>query len=118
VSVKPRKVILGLHRLPSGGSNLAGVLRLAVGMASAYTYHQVQVILYGEGVLCGLRQANSPWVNRYLKSASAHKIPLFADRESLASRGFGPEDLADAVSLIEPADYLEKWRQAEIHIRM
>ena len=116
--VKPREILLGLHRMPSGGANLASVLRMAVGMTSAYTYHKVQVVLYGEGVLCGLKQANGPWVNRYLKAASAYKIPLFADRESLTSRGFAPEDLAEAVSLIEPQDYLEKWRQAELHIRL
>ena len=109
---------MSLHRLPSGGANLAGVLRMAVGMTSAYTHHKVQVILYGEGVLCGLRQANGPWVTRYLKSASAHQVKLFADRESLASRGFAPEDLADTVSLINPADYLDKFNQAELHIRM
>lgn len=116
--MKPRQILLALHRLPSGGVNLASVLRMAVGMTSAYTYHNVQVVLYGEGVLCGLRQANGPWVNRYLKAASAHKIPLFADKESLSSRGFAAEDLAEAVTLIEPKDYLDKWRQSELHIRM
>ena len=114
----PRTIVLGLHHLPSGGANLAGVLRVAVGMATGYTFHKVQVVLYGDGVLCGLRQANGPWVNRYLSSASAHGIPLFADRESLASRGFTPEDLNEGVQLLDPADYLARWREAEIHIRM
>lgn len=113
-----RSVVVALHQLPAGAGNLADVLRTAVGLSAAYAGHTVSVVLFGEGVLCALKGRNSGWVDRYVKAARAHKVEILAETDSLQEHGLKEDDLAAIIQPISAKDYLERWRQADVHLRV
>ena len=94
------------------------VLRLAIGLASAYSSHQVTVVLHGEGVLCGLRNSNPGWVGRYLKSARAHRIEILVEQEELTERKIDKSSLNDVLVSVSAADLLKRWQQSDLHLRV
>lgn len=113
-----RSVLVALHQLPPGAGNLADVLRTAVGLSAAYAGHTVAVVLFGEGVLCALKGRNSGWVDRYVKAARAHKVDILAESASLDDHGLKADDLAAAIQPITAQEYLDRWRQSDVHLRV
>jgi hypothetical protein len=110
--------LISLNRFSAVEPSMVPVLRLAIGLASAYNRQQVVVVLHGEGVLCGLRASNLGSVDRYLKSARAHKIDLLVEQEELGLRGIAAESITPALVCISAAELIERWRAADLHLRV
>jgi hypothetical protein len=116
--VTERRVLISLNRFSVVGPSMVHVLRLAIGLASAYSSHQVTVVLHGEGVLCGLCGSNPAWVDRYLKSARAHKIELLVELEELTSRKIDKSSLNEVLIVISAEELLNRWKQSDLHLRV
>ncbi|MBI3928533.1 MAG: DsrE family protein [Armatimonadetes bacterium] len=113
-----RLLLLSTNKLSSGGANLSGVLRMAIGLKSLYQGHKVLVVLLGDAVLCGLKRSNPGWVDRYIRSAEIHEVPVYVEAESLEARHLTTAELATDVEPVDAARYLELWRQADLQLRI
>jgi sulfur relay (sulfurtransferase) DsrF/TusC family protein len=79
---------------------------VAIGLASAYRRQLVTVLLCDEGVLHALKERNPGWLDRYITSATAHKVELWADQSSVEALGLNTEQLH---SMVQVKDGDEFW---------
>lgn len=116
--MKSHLIVLSVNRYPVVGPNLVNPLRTAIGLASAYNRHPVTIALHGEGILCGLWTVNHDWIDRYLKSARAHRIEIVVDKDSLDSRGYESSDLHEGLTVVQSDELKKRLRECEVHLRM
>jgi predicted peroxiredoxin len=88
-----RLVLITMARFAPSAPSLVAPLRLAIGLASAYKRQPVKILLCDEGVLHGARDRNPDWLDRYITSATAHGVEMYADQGSLDTFGLGGEQL-------------------------
>lgn len=101
-----RPVVITVSNFQPSAPSLVGVLRLAIGLASAYRQHTVTVMLNDEGVLHGLKDRNPDWLERYVTSAKAHQVELWADHSSLELLGIASDQVHP---MLEVKDADECW---------
>ncbi|MBX3169838.1 MAG: DsrE family protein [Candidatus Eremiobacteraeota bacterium] len=94
-----RPVVVTLSNFSPSTPSLVAPLRVAIGLASAYRRQTVTVMLCDEGVLHALKERNPAWVDRYITSAKAHKVELWADQASLESLGVQADQLHASVQV-------------------
>ena len=102
-----RPVVVTLSHFSPSTPSLVAPLRVAIGLASAYRRQTVTVMLCDEGVLHALKERNPGWVERYLTSARAHKVELWADQPSLESLGVAADQLHPSVQVKEGDEFWE-----------
>lgn len=102
-----RLVLITMARFAPSAPSLVGPLRLAIGLASAYRRQPVKILLCDEGVLHGARERNPQWLDRYITSAKAHGVELYADQESLDCFGLSGEQLHP---FVQPKPTAEFWQ--------
>ncbi|MFN8608364.1 MAG: hypothetical protein U0931_12580 [Vulcanimicrobiota bacterium] len=100
-----RPVVVTLSSFSPSTPSLVAPLRVAIGLASAYRRQTVTVMLCDEGVLHALKERNPSWVDRYITSARAHKVELWADQPSIDALGLQPEQLHSSVQVKEGDEF-------------
>ena len=98
-----RPVVVTLSSFSPSTPSLVAPLRVAIGLASAYRRQTVTVMLCDEGVLHALKERNPAWMDRYIVSAKAHKVELWADQPSLDALGVATDQLHPSV-MVKDAD--------------
>ncbi len=102
-----RPVVVTLSNFSPSTPSLVAPLRVAIGLASAYRRQTVTVMLCDEGVLHALKERNPGWVDRYITSANAHKVEVWADQPSLESLGLQADQLHASVQVKEADEFWE-----------
>ncbi len=102
-----RPVVVTLSGFSPSTPSLVAPLRVAIGLASAYRRQTVTVLLCDEGVLHALKDRNPEWLERYITSAKAHKVELWADEPSLEVLGIQPDQLHPMVQLKDAEEFWE-----------
>lgn len=102
-----RLVLITLARFAPSAPSLVAPLRLAIGLASAYRRQPVKILLCDEGVLHGARERNPEWLDRYVTSARAHEVELYADQGSLDLFGLSADNLHP---FVKPKPTEEFWQ--------
>ena len=102
-----RPVVVTLSSFSPSAPSLVAPLRVAIGLASAYRRQTVTVLLCDEGVLHALKERNPNWLDRYITSAKAHKVELWADQGSLEALGLQSDQLHSMVQIKEPEEFWE-----------
>ncbi len=100
------------------GGGLVTFLRIAIGLKALYRGHDVEVVLSGNAVLCALKQSNPDWVDRYLRSASIHEIPIYIAGNALERLGIENEKLVHPMGFLNWEEYLKLWRSADLQISL
>jgi sulfur relay (sulfurtransferase) DsrF/TusC family protein len=85
-------------------------------LASAYRRQTVTVLLCDEGVLHALKDRNPDWMDRYLTSAKAHKVEVWADQGSLESQGLQADQLHPAVQLKQADEFWELRSESSLNL--
>ncbi|MBT9586437.1 hypothetical protein IV102_24045 [bacterium] len=98
-----KPVVVTLSTFSPSTPSLVAPLRVAIGLASAYRRQTVTVLLCDEGVLHALKERNPVWLERYITSAKAHRVELWADQPSVEALGLQTDLLHTAV-LLKSAD--------------
>ena len=111
-----RPVIVTLSSFSPSAPSLVAPLRVAIGLASAYRRHQVKILLCDEGVLHALKERNPRWLDRYLTSARAHGVELWADKPSLELAGLSDDALHKAVVPVDGQEFWETRSQATLNL--
>lgn len=102
-----RLVLITMARFAPSAPSLVAPLRLAIGLASAYKRQPVKILLCDEGVLHATKDRNPEWLSRYVTSATAHGVEMYADQTSLDAFGLGSEQLHP---FVKPKSTEEFWQ--------
>ena len=116
--MKKKRVVLTVHHLPQAWGPLREVLHTAVGLATGPEGHAVEVILMGDGLVHGLKEHGKASNDKYLRSARAHGVELFADQHGMTLRGFTEGQLVDGISALPRERIVWKLGQADVHVRI
>lgn len=93
------------------------VLRTALGVAAGPVPHQVEVVLMGEGLAHALWGVDGS-LDRYFRSARAHGIRIYVEKDGLDDWGCRREDLAEGVEVVERREICRKLKEAQVHLKI
>lgn len=111
-----RPVVVTLSSFSPSAPSLVAPLRVAIGLASAYRRYPVKILLCDEGVLHALAERNPEWLERYILSAKAHGVEMWADQESLESHGIASEQLHSAVQAKTNQEFWEARSESSLNL--
>lgn len=111
-----RPVVVTLSSFSPSTPSLVAPLRVAIGLATAYRRQTVTVLLCDEGVLHALKDRNPSWLDRYITSARAHKVELWADQPSLEAMGLQADQLHSSVQVKDADEFWELRSESSLNL--
>lgn len=111
-----KKVVVSFNHAPYGSVFYTEGLRAAVGVTAGMDEHEVNAVFLGDGVYFTLKGVDRTDTAKYLATLGDLGSKLYAEEESLVSRGSSAADVADDIAVIPRRNVLQLYSEADVNI--
>jgi sulfur relay (sulfurtransferase) DsrF/TusC family protein len=111
-----KRILVTIHHPPFGSMFFSEGLRAAVGISSGLDEHLVDLLFMGDGVFCGLKDADYKDLQRFFMQLRSVSSSFFLEEEALGERGLKPENVSSDFKILSRREIVGKLKEYDFNL--